>query len=57
MKREAAWKEAECGCVHGGTADICSASSLPCELTAAEDIYSWSRFCPLADVRIIIVGE
>jgi uracil DNA glycosylase len=28
-----------------------------CELTTAEDIYSWSRFCPLADVRVIIVGE
>nr|XP_018259892.1 uracil-DNA glycosylase [Kwoniella dejecticola CBS 10117]OBR82050.1 uracil-DNA glycosylase [Kwoniella dejecticola CBS 10117] len=23
----------------------------------AEDIYSWSRFCPLKDVRVVIIGQ
>ena len=26
-------------------------------VSIAEDIYSWSRFCPLKDVRVVIVGE
>ncbi|EJT46771.1 uracil DNA N-glycosylase [Trichosporon asahii var. asahii CBS 8904] len=26
-------------------------------VASTEDIYSWSRFCPLKDVRIVIVGQ
>lgn len=49
-----------CRCRHGEQEDLPTRYNLPSPtspLTPAADVYSWSRLCPLKDVRVIIVGE